>query len=236
MLVDMHAHSSGISTCCKADVPRVLADAKEQGIDALVLCNHYDKAYPINANEAPERFAERYLAEYAYAKDYGEQVGVKVFFGIEATMERHDRVHMLIYGVDEDFVLRHSTLYDDTQGDLYRIVHESGGVLVQAHPMRRGRNVLLDLDLLDGVEINSHPKYDCTHVTELAAIARKRGILLNSGGDYHADTHRPRCGVCLPDDTADTRAAIAYLQQARTYTLCYQEPFEAISCDMTFEK
>ena len=236
MLVDMHAHSSGISTCCKADAPRALAEAKAQGIDALILCNHYHKPYLKKTNETPEQFAKRYLAEYAYACDCAKAVGAKMFFGIEVTMEKHDRVHMLIYGAQEDLVLRHPTLFDYTQKELYRVVHENGGVLVQAHPMRHGKNVLLDSRFLDGVEVNSHALYDFTYCEEMATFAHENGLLLTSGGDYHADTHRPRCGVYLLDDLADTRAIIRYLQESSAYTVCYQEPFERQSREMIFRQ
>ncbi len=236
MLIDMHAHSRGISTCCKADAPRAVADAKGVGIDGLILCNHYHKPYLQKTGETPAQFAARYLAEYAYARECGKQADVKVFFGIEVTMERHDRVHMLVYGVEEDFVTRYPEMYEFTQRELYELVHANGGILVQAHPMRGGKNVLLDPNLMDGIEVNSHPKYDSTHVAELSAIAREHGILLTSGGDYHADTHRARCGVYLPDDPADTRAIIAHLQGVPSYTVCCQEPAERESRDVVFAK
>ena len=133
-------------------------------------------------------------------------------------------------------MLRYSTLFDYTQEELYRIVHGNGGVLVQAHPMRCGKNVLLDPRFLDGVEVNSHALYDFTHCEEMAAFAHENGLLLTSGGDYHADTHRPRCGVYLPDDLADTRAIIRYLQESPAYTVCYQEPFERQSREMIFRQ
>ena len=236
MLIDMHAHSKGISTCCRADAPRAIADAKAVGIDGLILCNHYHKPYLKKTGETPTQFAARYLLEYAYAQKCGEAAGFKIFFGIEVTMERHDRAHMLVYGVETDFVLRHPGMFDYTQAKLYDAVHAAGGVLVQAHPMRCGKNVLLDLGLMDGVELNSHALYDGPCANALSAIAKEHGILLTSGGDYHADTHRPRCGVYLPDDLADTRAIIAYLQGAPSYTLCLQEPTERESYDMVFER
>jgi histidinol phosphatase-like PHP family hydrolase len=43
MLIDMHAHSSGISTCCQIPYDKVIDTAKENGMDGIVLTNHYQK-------------------------------------------------------------------------------------------------------------------------------------------------------------------------------------------------
>lgn len=224
MLIDMHAHSAGISICCKASPLDVITAAKEQGIDGVILTNHYTDSY--RKNETVEEFARRFVDEYEYTRALGAEHGVRVFFGIEVTMALHDNVHMLVYGVDTDFVLKHPRMDGYTQEALYRAAHESGGVLVQAHPIRKGRNVLLDLAYLDGVEVNSHPKYDSTHYEELSALAIEHGKLLTSGGDYHKDTHRVRCGVFFPDTVESTADCIAYLQHAAEVRICHQQPSE----------
>ena len=234
MLIDLHAHSSGISTCCRIALPEMLQVATAAGLDGVALTNHYQKSYL--KGETPAEFAARYLAEYREAQRLGAAMDCKVFFGIEVTMEPHDRVHMLIYGVEEDFVTRYPTLYDYTQPELYRLAHENGGFLVQAHPMRNGKSVLLDTAYLDGVEVNSHPKYDSTHFDELAAIARRDGLILTSGGDFHNDTHRPHCGVYLPDHLTDTRAILTHLQSAKEIRLCAQEPQETQSHNLIFRR
>lgn len=222
MLVDLHAHTSGISLCCKASAPEVIEAAKGVGLGGIVLTNHYQKSYVPDGNYAD--FAKRYIEEYRYTKALGKELGCRVFFGIEVTMERYDRVHLLIYGVDEKFVEQYPDMFDYSQEQLYRTVHENGGLLIQAHPLRRGKNALLDLSLLDGVEVNSHPKYDGTHIEELTELAEKNGLILTSGGDYHADTHRPCCGLYLPDTIASSEELGAYLRAARELELCYQEP------------
>ena len=236
MLIDMHAHTSGISTCCKADGARVLAAARSVGIDGVCLVNHYHKPYLEETGESPSEFAERYLAEYEAVRALGNEMALRVLFGIEVTMERHNRVHILIYGVEPDFVRRHLTMFDYTQEELYRAAHEGGGLLVQAHPLRLGKNSLLDPKYLDGVEISSHLLYDGTHYAELAEFARANGLLLTSGGDYHADTPRPTCGLYLPEDLADARAIMTYLQRADRIKMCMQESRDTAPEIKVFEK
>ena len=108
-----------------------------------------------------------------------------------------------------------------------------GGAMVQAHPMRRGKNVLLDPKYLDGVEINSHPKYDCTHLDELSAFAHEHGLLITSGGDFHADTHRPHCGAILPDGN-DNPGISRFICTTDSIELHYQEPEDRFWQSSTF--
>ena len=221
MLIDLHAHTKGISHCCRIYAPEVLAAARERGMDGICLCNHYQSRYVADGDAAA--FARRYIDEFYATRELGRQMGLQVLYGIEVTMERHEKEHLLVYGVEEDFPLLHPALYDLTQQALYDLVHAHGGVLIQAHPLRKGKNVLMDPAYLDGVEVNCHPKYDCTHHEELAVLAREKGWILTCGGDYHADTHRVQCGMYLPETVTSGVLLGNYLKETATVTLCVQE-------------
>ena len=228
MLIDMHAHSSAMSPCCRIDREQVVKEAIDIGLDGLILANHYSEAYA-ELRPSPKAYAEEFIGEFYLLKEFSEKNGLKAFFAIEVTMERHNNVHMLVYGVDDAFLLSNPELYALTQKELYTLVHENGGYLVQAHPLRKGKNVLLDPKYLDGIEINCHPKYDSTHFEEICEIAHAHGKFLTCGGDYHADTRRPRCGAYLPDDLSSAKAIIEYLKTAPRISLCIEEP-NADSC------
>lgn len=221
MLIDLHAHTKGISHCCRIYAPEVLAAAKAAGIDGIALTNHYQSRY-VQDGDA-EAFARRYIEEFHHTKVLGAELGMPVLFGIEVTMERHENQHLLVYGVKEDFPLACPALYALTQAELYHLVHEHGGVLAQAHPIRKGKNVLMDPAFLDGVEVNCHPLYDATHHEMLAQYAKEHGMFLTCGGDYHADTHRAKCGLYLPESITTGVQLGQYLRQAKTLSLCVQE-------------
>ena len=234
MLIDLHAHTKGISHCCRIYAPEVLAAAKEQGMDGICLCNHYQSRYVTDGNAAD--FARRYVEEFHATRKLGREMDLRVLFGIEVTMERHENEHLLVYGVDESFPLLNPALYDLTQKELYRLVHANGGVLVQAHPLRKGKNVLMDPEYLDGVEVNCHPKYDCTHHQELAQLAGARSWILTCGGDYHADTHRVKCGMYLPETVTDGVALGTYLKNSTTLHLCVQEVGEMTAFEKVYTR
>ncbi len=225
MFFDLHAHSSGISPCCRMNAEQVIDVAKEAGYDGIVLTNHYQSSYM--KGSSPADFAARYYAEYENAAKYGESVDFLVFFGVEVTMNKHGGAHMLLYGVDRDFLLNHPDLYDMTQEELFAAVHGAGGVMVQAHPMRGNKNVLLDPLFLDGIEINCHKVYpDGSHIEELTAIAGSNGLILTCGCDYHADAPRPHGGTVLPDHITDSTDLARFLYETDRIALRVEEPNE----------
>ena len=220
MLIDMHAHTSGISRCCRADAAEVLRAAQAAGIDGLVLCNHYQELYVEEGDAAA--FAEKYIAEYERTKAVADEMGVALFFGIEVTAKRHNNAHILVYGMEPDFLREVPAVYEMTLAELSEAVHARGGIVVQAHPFRGG-GVLLDTGLLDGVEVNCHPLYDATHCNRLLDIAQEAGIFVTCGGDYHADTYRAVCGTCFPEGTETMGEMISHLKNAPEIVIHVQE-------------
>ncbi len=222
MLIDFHAHSSGISICCKKDYKAIIETAKEYGIDGFILTNHYQKEY---AEERPNgQLIRDYIDEYKMAKEYGDKNNFRVFFGVEVTMTLYPCVHFLVYGVDTDFLYKHPDIYGYTQEELYKAVKENGGILVQAHPFRNNATVL-DTSLMDGIEISCHPIYKVSCSERLIPIAKENNLIVTCGGDYHADSYRPRCGVYIPDDIKDEKALCRYITTAKNTMLCIQEPY-----------
>lgn len=232
MLIDMHAHSSGISRCCQIPAEQVVQEVKNAGMDGIVLTNHYVVYYAKDGEHF--ELAERYIKEFEYAKRCGEKIGVKVFFGIEVTMELEGHPHVLVYGVEPNFILKHYKIFDYSQQELYNCVKQAGGVVVQAHPFRGNEDRLLDLNLLDGIEINCHPLYEGTHSEKILAIATKNNLLVTSGGDYHADTHRAKCGMYFPDSLQNGVELGNYLKSEKYFKLCIQEVDEFVSKDIEY--
>lgn len=199
MLIDLHVHSSGISTCCKITGEESVRRARAAGLDGMVLTNHYYRGYVSDGDF--DAFARRYVAEYERAKAYADGVGFPLFFGIELTAEAYDDAHILIFGVDPGFVLSHPQLMEYDRQTLYDAVHAAGGILVHAHPLRRGGR-FNDMSLLDGVELNCHLSYEGPQTDPVISFAREQGVFVTCGSDYHGDVpFRPACGVCFPEGT-----------------------------------
>lgn len=233
MLIDLHAHSAAISTCCLIPYNEVIDTARSVGIDGLVLTNHYGRKFI--KDSAPEDFAKRYVEEYRVAKEYADSIGFKLFFGVEVTLKLHRNAHVLLYGVSEDFVLKHPSMHLCTHEELYSLVKAEGGAFVQAHPYRK-EDKLLDTSLLDGVELSCHPLYEGTMKEKITQVANDSGIIITCGGDYHADTYRATCGMYLPDEIADSKALADYLLSTDKVTVKIHEVNTETPYDFTFER
>lgn len=221
MLIDLHAHSSGISHCCRISYKQVLEQTLDNGMDGIILTNHYQKSY--FKDGSLDEFVEEYIYEFFTAEKYGNEIGCRVFFGIEVTMELYPKVHILIYGLEPDFLRKHPNLFDCSQKELYELVKSNNGVMVQAHPFRNGTTVL-DTEFLDGIEINCHPLYKNSFSDEILRIARENGLIVTCGGDFHADTYRPKCGMYLPEYVKNNNDLRSYLLSTTEKLLCIQEP------------
>lgn len=233
MLIDLHAHSSGISKCCRISIADVLDAAEGVGLDGIVLTNHYQKSYITDGDVM--NFAEKYIEEFHLACRCAEGRKIRVFFGIEVTMELYPNVHMLVYGVDEDFLREHSILFDYSLEELYAAVKAHNGTLIQAHPFRNGTHVM-DTAFLDGVEINCHPIYKRSYAEELTEIAEREGLALTCGGDYHADTYRPHCGTYIPDSISSSIELGAYLGAAKRIRLRIHEPNTPDAYELEYDR
>ena len=138
-------------------------------------------------------------------------------------MERYGGAHLLLYGIEERFIEENPTLFDWTMEEMHAAVKKVGGTLVQAHPYRKVKN-LLPTEYLDGVEVNCHPLYGKSDFADMVEIATENKLILTCGGDYHADTYRPKCGVYLPDGLSDGVEIGRYLLRADELKLCIHEP------------
>lgn len=233
MLIDMHVHSSGISKCCKIPYDEAIRRARDAGIDAIVLTNHYFDGYVTDGDYAA--FAKRYVEEYYAAKAYGDSIGYPVFFGIELSYNAMQDAHIPIYGVAPEFLLEHPTLFDYAPEMLYALVHEQGGIVVQAHPLRRGETVR-DLQYLDGIEMNCHPKYEGPLYETLAPVASDGGKFVTCGSDYHGDVpFRPVCGVQCPEGIDSVEKLVTFLTSAKTINLHLSE-VDGVHREEVFER
>ena len=221
MLIDMHTHSSGASDCCRLNAEEIVEAAKNIGVDGIILTNHY-RSSDCEKFATGKDYAEHYINECHRAMTHGEKIGLKVFFGIEVTMEFSDRIHLLIYGVKENFLRENPFVYDLSLEELYKLVHNNGGILVEGHPFRHDCPVL-DTNYLDALEINCHPLYKDTHYDVLYDSAKKAGIMLTCGSDYHGDTYRAECGAYFPDTVETIQDIAEYIKNTDSIKLRVQE-------------
>ena len=182
---ETHLHTSEGSACGSSSGAEYPALFKERGYDGIFITDHF-----YHGNSAPDRdlpwpeYVEQYMRGYEAAKKVGDEIGFKVFFGIEEAFEGDE---YLIYGLDKEFLTAHPEMRDWTREYMIDLVHGAGGVVMQAHPFRDVfyiPKIHLLMDGVDGIEgINTSN----TANDNLAALcyARRYGLKVTAGSDTH---------------------------------------------------
>lgn len=207
MLIDAHIHTSEISYCSRVPRDELIEVAKADSLDGIVLTNHYKNAY-IDIPFADWR--KKYADEYYLTKEIGAKNGIKVFFGVEITLDCSKRNDFLIMGITPEEVAAEENLCSLSIPELSDYCRAHNYLLYHAHPYRNTTPV--DAQYLYGIEVNCHPLYKTNEKERIIAYADKFGLALSCGSDYHGDTYKAHCGVIVPDRISTTEEYVDYLR------------------------
>ena len=195
--IDMHVHNFD---CTPEEQVRYY---KEKGLDAFVMTNHFTGLF-WRERETPytdkERHVEWYLSNYRRAKAEGENVGVKVYLGMEVTFNNHGGEDFLVYGIEESDVYKTFDILDHYEkedtgylADLYKLVKNDKSLIVRAHPFRLPELPIGDLKYLDGIEVLNLSSFSSSDAA--MKFARDNNITLLTAG---SDCHRPEKNFAHP--------------------------------------
>ncbi len=213
LLLDPHIHTSGISRCSKCPAEMLVDICVRDKIDAIVLTNHYKRNYYVEDDKFAE-WRKKYIDEYLLTRREGEKRGLKVFFGLEITLDYVPKVDFLVYGLSHEVASKAPALHTFTQRELFEYCVSENALLYQAHPYRNGTQPQ-DPRYLHGVEINCHPIYNRNDKEEIIAFAKEHSLKLSCGSDYHGDTYKAHCGIYIPKDISDTVELAEFLRRKR---------------------
>ena len=182
---ETHLHTVEGSACGVTPGREYPAIFKERGYDGIFITDHFFHGNTRPSRELPwPEYVDAYMKGYEEAKKAGDEIGFKVFFGIEENFEGDE---FMIYGVDKEFLLAHPEIPHWTREDMIKAVHEAGGAVMQAHPFR-DRDYIKKIHLypenVEGIEgINTAN----TANDNLAALcyALHFGLMIQAGSDTH---------------------------------------------------
>lgn len=209
MKIEMHAHTSEGSSCAKVEAVEAVKMYAEAGFDAMVITNHYGRAIVEDRDygdavwkgfgEDPKVRSESYLKGWRRAKAAGDALGIKVLLGMELTLDQGVE-DFLLYGIPEDFVLRHSDIFQWPLEKVYELCSLEGIVVIQAHPCRAGSVFwgspdcqIQDERFLDGVELNQVQDHNNNNPKVLAWTKDHPEKIVIMGSDFHKP-HNVGCG------------------------------------------
>jgi hypothetical protein len=131
---ETHLHTSPVSACAGCSVRENLEFYKALGYDGVFITNHFiDGNISCDRSLPYEDKVSFYFSDYEEGLRLGEEIGIKVFAGVEISYGGTD---FLVYGLDKEWFLAHpeyETLYISEK---LALMAENGGLIIQAHPFR----------------------------------------------------------------------------------------------------
>ncbi len=186
-LYETHLHTCSASACAKNTGAEMADSAKAAGYAGIIVTDHnWGGNTCVNRSLPWETWVELFAEGYREAKARGDEIGLDVWFGMEAGF---NGTEFLIYGVTPEWMKEHPELRHSDPAEMSRIVHEGGGIYVQAHPYREEPyipEIRLFPDIVDGVEMinasNKRPEFN-----ELAVkYANEHELPGTAGSDIHS--------------------------------------------------
>lgn len=200
-LYETHLHTNQGSACGNNTGREMAIAHKEAGYAGIIVTDHF-----FYGNTKPNRdlpwqdWVHEFCSGYRDAKAVSKEIDLDVFFGWESG---YHGTEFLVYGLDEDWLMNHPEIKDATVEEQYKLVHEGGGIVFQAHPYREEPyipEVRLFPNDVDGIEVfNAHNKIiDGVDLFNERALeyAAKYNFPVTCGSDIHS-TKPECCGVAF---------------------------------------
>ena len=195
MKIDLHCHTSALSTCSEMTPDEMMAAAVQAGLDGICLTEH-------NRVWSPEK-----------ADELSQKYGIAVFRGIEVTTTGGD---ILVFGTEAE---PEGLL---TPQQLKRIVDAEDGLAIAAHPFRGFLLFgfgMLQMNVSDALD---NPTLSQVHAVEVCngkvtdeennfagQVADALGLIKVGGSDAHSVEAVGECVTVLHSPVRNERELIA---------------------------
>ena len=187
---ETHLHTAPVSKCARASARENLEYYKELGYDGVFVTNHFIDGN-INADRSLPygELIEFYCTDYEEAVRLSDEIGIKVFFGVELSYGGTD---FLVYGLDKEWYLSHPEIRDMGKSEELKLFIENGALVIQAHPFREAAyidHIRLFPRCVHGVEVINACRTEFEN-TLARQYADNYGLLHFAGTDNHVGAGR----------------------------------------------
>lgn len=213
MKVELHAHTSETSPCAHINAGRLVQMYEAAGYDAVVITDHYSKWVMEHNNiKDPQEFTEFFLKGYENALLYlnnGSHT-IKVLLGAEVNLLESPNDYLL-YGADKEFFYNNPLLFQMPLSRLYKLCHNNGIMLIQAHPCR-AYCTPADINLIDGAEVyNGNPRHNSNN-DKTYKWALENNIVMVSGSDFHEEEDLAKGGIITRKDFSSIKELVEIIK------------------------
>ncbi|MCQ2415331.1 MAG: PHP domain-containing protein [Lachnospiraceae bacterium] len=192
-LYETHLHTYPVSACGKASVRETVDFYKSMNYDGIFITNHFIGAnINISADTPYQDQLTFYCSDYYKALEYGNTIGLKVFFGVEMSQRFENTgnpggTDFLIYGLSPDWYQSHPELMTLELKERLALMSEDGATIVHAHPFLEASyidHIRLYPRSVHAVEIFNATKTPLeNHMA--AEYAKSYELLISAGSDNH---------------------------------------------------
>lgn len=182
---ETHLHTCQSSACGQTTGREHARYYHALGYQGVFITDHFMGGNTAVPRDLPWReWVEGFCQGYEDALAEGQKLGLDVFFGWE---QGYGGDEYLVYGLDKQWLLDHPQIAACSRAEQLRLVHEGGGCVIQAHPLRTRayiREVRLGLRYCDGAEVANAGNFP---MNDAAAYryAREYGLVMTAGSDNH---------------------------------------------------
>lgn len=194
---EMHLHTNVASACGKASPEEMAVACKEYGYTGIVVTEH-NWGWNTSVDcylliSEWDKWIDTYSQAYYRAKKKGDEIGLDVFFGMEAGF---NGTEFLIYGLTPDYFIAHPEFRDAKISEMHELVKQGGGVFVHAHPFRDEKYIPEirlfpeDVDAVEGANgthVAKTSQHELNPGFDILArdYARKHSLPMTAGSDVH---------------------------------------------------
>ena len=196
-IYETHLHTIEGSACSGTPAEDHISYMKNLGYSGMIVTDHFFTGNSAVPKCQPwEKRVEQYCSGYEHArKASGDDF--TVLFGIEYNFQGDE---FMLYGVSKEWLLENPDIEGKDRYEIYKLVHEAGGIMIQAHPYReRGYLSAIHLTpgVCDGVEVYNaaNPDYQNSLAYEYAV---ERGFRMAGGSDIHNHGQKDMGGMSFP--------------------------------------
>lgn len=189
---ETHAHTAEGSACAYASAADMALGCKKAGFDGMFVTDHFYHGNTAVERSLPwEEWVRQFSLGYHHAKETGDRIGLRVCFGWEYSFQGSD---FLTYGLPPEWLKAHPETISLALPDYLRLIRESGGCIIHAHPFREAwyvEMIRLMPDFEDGVEVFNGGNQEQIFNDRALWYAESFGLPQTAGSDAHsADAFR----------------------------------------------
>lgn len=184
-IYETHSHTSQASKCGKVPGRDYIEYMQKEGFSGMIITDHFFNGNSAVPADLPWKERVRlYVSGYEDAKKASVGTKFNVMFGIEYNFDCDE---YLIYGVEKDWLLENGDILGKSRQEVYDLVHQGNGIMVQAHPFRERdyiSTINLTPSIADGIEIYNAANDDNMNALSYC-YAKELGVPVSAGSDIH---------------------------------------------------